>query len=142
MNAAAGPLGSPTPRATALLLGRGCASRSAVPRCGNPEAGVHRKRRFYKARVSRRGCLRRRRDRDRDRLRAHARGRLAALGCLGPHRLRRRRHGDAAHRFWQFDAAQLANQLNPTHFLKNLAVIGGLLFVVSFGPGRMSIDKT
>jgi putative oxidoreductase len=44
-----------------------------------------------------------------------------------------------AHRFWEFDAAQQANQLN--HFLKNLAVIGGLMFVASFGPGRMSIDK-
>ena len=45
-----------------------------------------------------------------------------------------------AHRFWQFDAAQQINQLN--HFLKNIAVIGGLLFVVSFGPGRMSVDKS
>lgn len=45
-----------------------------------------------------------------------------------------------AHRFWEFDAAQYGNQLN--HFLKNLAVIGGLLFVASFGPGRISIDKS
>jgi putative oxidoreductase len=45
-----------------------------------------------------------------------------------------------AHRFWEFDAAQQANQLN--HFLKNLAVIGGLMFVAGFGPGRLSIDKT
>jgi putative oxidoreductase len=45
-----------------------------------------------------------------------------------------------AHRFWQFDAAQYANQLN--HFLKNIAVIGGLLYVVTFGPGRISIDKS
>jgi putative oxidoreductase len=45
-----------------------------------------------------------------------------------------------AHRFWQFDAAQQANQLN--HFLKNIAVIGGLLFVAGFGPGRLSIDKS
>lgn len=44
------------------------------------------------------------------------------------------------HRFWQFDAAQQANQLN--HFLKNIAVIGGLLFVAGFGPGRLSIDKS
>jgi putative oxidoreductase len=44
-----------------------------------------------------------------------------------------------AHRFWQFDAAQQINQMN--HFLKNLAVIGGLLFVASFGPGRLSLDK-
>jgi putative oxidoreductase len=45
----------------------------------------------------------------------------------------------AAHRFWEFDAAQYRNQMN--HFLKNLALIGGLLFVVAFGPGAMSADK-
>jgi uncharacterized membrane protein YphA (DoxX/SURF4 family) len=28
------------------------------------------------------------------------------------------------------------------HFLKNLALIGGLLFVVAFGPGRMAVDKS
>jgi putative oxidoreductase len=44
-----------------------------------------------------------------------------------------------AHRFWEFDASQLNNQLN--HFLKNAAVIGGLFYVATFGPGRMSIDK-
>jgi putative oxidoreductase len=43
-----------------------------------------------------------------------------------------------AHRFWQFDAAQYGNQLN--HFLKNLAIIGGLLYVVGFGAGAMSVD--
>ena len=45
-----------------------------------------------------------------------------------------------AHRFWQVDAAQYGNQLN--HFLKNIAVIGGLLYVVTFGPGRISVDKS
>jgi putative oxidoreductase len=44
-----------------------------------------------------------------------------------------------AHRFWEFDPAQQANQLN--HFLKNFAIIGGLLFVAAFGPGRHSVDK-
>jgi putative oxidoreductase len=44
-----------------------------------------------------------------------------------------------AHRFWEFEPAQMQNQLN--HFLKNLAVIGGLLFVATCGPGRMSVDK-
>jgi putative oxidoreductase len=44
-----------------------------------------------------------------------------------------------AHRFWEFDAAQFNNQLN--HFLKNIALIGGLLFVAAFGPGRASIDR-
>ncbi|HEX6321677.1 MAG TPA: DoxX family protein [Burkholderiales bacterium] len=45
-----------------------------------------------------------------------------------------------AHRFWEFDAAQQANQLN--HFLKNVAIVGGLLFVAAFGPGRSSVDKS
>jgi putative oxidoreductase len=44
-----------------------------------------------------------------------------------------------AHRFWQFPEAQQFNQLN--HFLKNLAVIGGLLYIITFGPGRISVDK-
>ena len=45
----------------------------------------------------------------------------------------------AAHRFWEVDASQYRNQMN--HFLKNLALIGGLLFVVAFGPGAMSADR-
>ena len=32
-----------------------------------------------------------------------------------------------------------SSQMN--HFLKNLALIGGLLFVVAFGPGAMSADR-
>ena len=43
-----------------------------------------------------------------------------------------------AHRFWQYDAAQYGNQLN--HFLKNLAIIGGLLYFSSFGAGALSLD--
>jgi putative oxidoreductase len=43
-----------------------------------------------------------------------------------------------AHRFWEYDPAQYANQLN--HFLKNLAIVGGLLYVIAFGPGGMSAD--
>ena len=43
-----------------------------------------------------------------------------------------------AHRFWLADAAQYGNQLN--HFLKNLAIIGGLLYVIAFGAGAMSVD--
>ena len=45
-----------------------------------------------------------------------------------------------AHRFWEFDAAQQANQLN--HFLKNAAIVGGLLFVAASGPGRLSLGKS
>lgn len=44
-----------------------------------------------------------------------------------------------AHRFWELsDAAQYAAQMN--NFLKNLAVIGGLLYVAAFGPGALSVD--
>jgi putative oxidoreductase len=46
----------------------------------------------------------------------------------------------AAHRFWEYEAAQRGNQIN--HFLKNLAIIGGLLYVATFGPGRSSVDKS
>jgi putative oxidoreductase len=46
----------------------------------------------------------------------------------------------AAHRFWEYDQAQRVNQIN--HFLKNLAIIGGLLFVAVFGPGRAAVDKS
>jgi putative oxidoreductase len=45
-----------------------------------------------------------------------------------------------AHRFWEFDPSQAANQMN--HFLKNLAIIGGLLFVAAFGPGQLAADKS
>ena len=44
-----------------------------------------------------------------------------------------------AHRFWEFDAAQYVPQL--TNFMKNLAIIGGLLMVAACGPGRLSVDK-
>jgi putative oxidoreductase len=44
-----------------------------------------------------------------------------------------------AHRFWEFDAAQYANQMN--HFLKNAAIIGGLLYVAVLGAGGLSLDS-
>jgi putative oxidoreductase len=46
-----------------------------------------------------------------------------------------------AHRFWEIgDAAQYGNQMN--HFLKNFAIIGGMLFVAACGPGSLSVDKS
>ena len=45
----------------------------------------------------------------------------------------------AAHRFWDFEAAQRTMQM--TQFLKNFAIIGGLLMVACFGPGSTSLDK-
>jgi len=44
-----------------------------------------------------------------------------------------------AHRFWEFDAAQYNNQLN--HFLKNAAIIGGLLYIAMLGAGGLSLDS-
>lgn len=44
-----------------------------------------------------------------------------------------------AHRFWEYDAAQYGNQLN--HMLKNLAIIGGLLYLSVFGAGKYSFDE-
>ena len=43
------------------------------------------------------------------------------------------------HNFWAFPADQMQNQIN--HFLKNLAIIGGFLYVIAFGAGQMSIDE-
>ena len=43
------------------------------------------------------------------------------------------------HNFWAVDAAQYQNQLN--HFLKNVAMVGGLLYVMAFGAGPLSMDS-
>ena len=43
------------------------------------------------------------------------------------------------HPFWGIDPAQVQNQMN--HFMKNLAIMGGMLMVFAFGPGAYSLDK-
>jgi putative oxidoreductase len=43
------------------------------------------------------------------------------------------------HNFWAVDPAQV--QMQQINFLKNLAMMGGLLMVVAFGPGTYSVDK-
>jgi putative oxidoreductase len=43
------------------------------------------------------------------------------------------------HNFWAADAAQYQNQLN--HFLKNLCIVGGMLYVMAFGAGPLSMDN-
>lgn len=43
------------------------------------------------------------------------------------------------HNFWAMPEAQ--KMMQQTHFMKNAAIIGGLLFVVAFGPGRFGVDK-
>jgi putative oxidoreductase len=43
------------------------------------------------------------------------------------------------HNFWAVPEAQ--KMMEQITFLKNLALIGGLLLVMAFGPGRLSVDK-
>jgi putative oxidoreductase len=45
----------------------------------------------------------------------------------------------AAHRYWEFDPAYSLGQLG--NFYKNLAIVGGLMLLASFGPGKLSIDR-
>lgn len=43
------------------------------------------------------------------------------------------------HNFWAVPEAQ--KMMQQLQFMKNLALIGGLLMVTAFGPGRLSVDK-
>ena len=43
------------------------------------------------------------------------------------------------HNFWAVDAAQYRGQLN--HFMKNLAILGGLAYVMAAGSGPFSLRK-
>jgi putative oxidoreductase len=43
-----------------------------------------------------------------------------------------------AHRYWEYPQAQQVNQY--AHFLKNLAVLGGMLLLFATGAGRFSLD--
>jgi putative oxidoreductase len=43
------------------------------------------------------------------------------------------------HNFWAAPEAEKVMQ--QIQFMKNLTIIGGLLLVMAFGPGRLSIDK-
>jgi putative oxidoreductase len=42
------------------------------------------------------------------------------------------------HNFWAVPAEQSTNQM--IHFMKNLAIMGGLLYVMAYGSGGMSVD--
>jgi putative oxidoreductase len=43
------------------------------------------------------------------------------------------------HRFWEMPSSQAQNQL--MHFLKNVSMLGGLLYLLANGPGPWSIDN-
>jgi putative oxidoreductase len=43
------------------------------------------------------------------------------------------------HNFWTMEGAAAA--MNKIQFLKNVAIMGGMLMVAAFGPGRYSVDK-
>jgi putative oxidoreductase len=42
------------------------------------------------------------------------------------------------HNFWAVPADQAQNQM--IHFLKNVSILGGLLYVVVHGSGPLSVD--
>ena len=42
------------------------------------------------------------------------------------------------HNFWTMQGAMRTD--NQVNFLKNLAIMGGLLMVASYGPGKLSLD--
>jgi putative oxidoreductase len=44
-----------------------------------------------------------------------------------------------AHRYWEYPQAQQVGQY--TNFIKNIAIIGGLLLLFVYGAGRFSIDR-
>jgi len=43
------------------------------------------------------------------------------------------------HNFWPVPADEVMSQ--QINFIKNVAIIGGMLMVMAFGPGRYSVDK-
>jgi len=44
------------------------------------------------------------------------------------------------HNFWAVPAAQSQNQM--IHFMKNVSMLGGLLYVIVYGSGPFSVDST
>jgi putative oxidoreductase len=43
------------------------------------------------------------------------------------------------HRFWGLSPEEAVMQ--QIHFMKNVSILGGLLVLFAFGPGRYSLDK-
>jgi putative oxidoreductase len=48
------------------------------------------------------------------------------------------------HNFWAFDAVNQAAQYGAQriNFLKNLAIMGGMLYVIAFGGGPLSVSRS
>lgn len=44
------------------------------------------------------------------------------------------------HNFWAYSGMEQQNQM--IHFLKNVAILGGLAMVTAFGPGTLSLDAS
>jgi putative oxidoreductase len=44
------------------------------------------------------------------------------------------------HAYWSVPADQVMNQ--QINFMKNMAIVGGLLFVLARGSGRYGLDKS
>jgi len=42
------------------------------------------------------------------------------------------------HTFWEFGETEIQNQLH--HFMKNFAMVGGMLYVMAFGPGKYCLN--
>jgi putative oxidoreductase len=43
------------------------------------------------------------------------------------------------HNYWDAPAAEV--EMQQINFMKNIAILGGMLMVVAFGPGRFRIDR-
>ena len=43
------------------------------------------------------------------------------------------------HNFWDVPDAQV--RMQQINFMKNVAILGGMLMIAAFGPGRMSADR-
>lgn len=61
--------------------------------------------------------------------------RLAALGLIGFTILA----SVIFHPFWNIEGE--GQQMQQILFLKNLSIVGGLLYVAAFGPGPLSLDR-
>lgn len=44
------------------------------------------------------------------------------------------------HNFWAVEAAQYTNQMN--HFMKNVSILGALVFIMGMGSGPLSLTRT